>query len=152
MSTTPTFEPVELPSRYAKAYVMILTTAVAAVSAALAGGLSLDEVVSIAVLVLSTIGVYLVPLGSAGVQRYSKLLIAVLGTAGQAAVPLLMNGGTVDTSGWLLIFLAALGAVSVGITPNAPAQAEFVALRRVLAAKSRETFATGGPVDPDRGV
>lgn len=119
-SNTPTFEPVELPSRYAKAYVMILTTAVAAISAALAGGLSLDEVVSIGVLVLSTVGVYLVPLGSAGVQRYSKLIIAVLGTAGQAAVPLLMNGGTVDTSGWLLIILAALGAVSVGITPNSP--------------------------------
>lgn len=123
--TTPTLpEPVELPSRYAKAYVAIVTAVVAALSTALVGGLTPDELVGIAVLAAGAVGVYLVPLGSAGVQRYSKLVIAVIAAAGQAAVPLLMNGGVIDTSGWLLIILATLGAVSVGITPNAPSQAK----------------------------
>lgn len=134
--TSPTFEPVELPSRYAKAYVAIATALVAGLYAGLTDGLTLAEGLGVAVLGLSAILVELVPLASAGVARYSKAIIAVAAAVLQAIIPLVANGGEVGTSGWMLVFLAALGAVSVGITPNAPPAVSTLAYRSVGAAVS----------------
>lgn len=116
----PVFEPVELPSRYAKAYVAIITALVAGLYAGLTDGLTLAEGLGVGVLVLNAVLVELVPLAPSGVGHYSKAIIAVLAAAAQAVIPLVIDGGQISTSGWMLVLLAALGAVSVGITPNAP--------------------------------
>lgn len=115
---TTTFEPVELPSRYAKAIVAILTAAVGVLVTGLADSvLSAAELGGVGVAVLTAVGVYLVPNLPAGVGRYAKLAVAIVGTALQAAVPLLTEG-SITSTGWLLILLAALGAVGVNIVPN----------------------------------
>ena len=116
---TPTkFEPVELPGAYAKSFVAIATAVLAVVVTALTdNAVSLMELLGIFVAGVTAIGVYLVPNLPVGVGRYAKLAVAVVGTALQAAVPLATNG-EVSLTGWLLIALAALGAVSVGIVPN----------------------------------
>ena len=113
-----TFDPVELPSRYAKAIVAILTAAAAVLVTALSDNhVTLVEVLGIFVAVVTAIGVYLVPNLSSGVGRYAKAAVAIVGTGLQAAVPLATEGA-ITNSGWLLILLAVLGAVSVGIVPN----------------------------------
>lgn len=118
--TTPTFEPVELPSRYAKAFVAIAAAGLAVLVTALTDNVvTLVEVLGIAVALLTAVSVYLVPNLDAGASRYTKFGVAVLGTGLQAAVPLIVDG-RFPASAWLLVLLAALGAVSVGITPNAP--------------------------------
>ncbi|WP_460701735.1 hypothetical protein, partial [Myceligenerans halotolerans] len=104
--------------RYAKAIVAILTAALGVLVTALTDDVvTLVEVFGIAIALVSAVSVYLVPNLSDGVGRYAKAIVAVVGTALQAAVPLATEG-TITTSGWLLILLAALGAVSVGIVPN----------------------------------
>lgn len=112
------FEPVELPSRYAKAIVAIVTAAVGVLVTALTDDVvTLVEALGVAIAVVTAVGVYLVPNLSDGVGRYAKGIVAVVGTALQAAVPL-VSDGSIPMSGWLLILLSALGAVSVGIVPN----------------------------------
>lgn len=116
MSTS--FEPVELPSAYAKAIVAIAMAALTALVAALTDDqLTVVELVHVAVAVVTAVGVYLVPNLPSGVGRYAKALVAIAGTALQAAVPLLTEG-SIGVSGWLIVILAALSAVSVGIVPN----------------------------------
>lgn len=119
-----TFDPVELPSRYAKAIVAILTAAATVLVTALADSVvDLSEGLGVAVAIVNAVAVYLIPNLSAGVGRYAKLIVAVVGTAIQAAVPLVVDG-SISGSSWLLILLAALGAISVGIVPNAARRAE----------------------------
>lgn len=118
MTTPVEFEPVELPSRYAKAIVAILTAVVALLVSALTDGtVTLTEVLTIFTAGVTAIGVYLVPNLPSGVGQFAKASVAVVGTAIQAAIPLATDG-TITNSGWLLILLAVLGAVSVGIVPN----------------------------------
>ncbi|MBE1877304.1 hypothetical protein [Myceligenerans pegani] len=115
---TTKFDPVELPSRYAKAIVAIIAAALSVLVTALTDDVvTLAEVLGIAVAVVTAVSVYLVPNLPTGIGHYAKAIVAVAGTALQAAVPLAVEG-TIDVSGWLLILLAALGAVSVGIVPN----------------------------------
>lgn len=133
--TTPTFEPVELPSRYAKAFVAILTAVLAVLVTALTDNVvTLVEVIGISVAGVTAVGVYLVPNLDAGPGRHLKLIVAVIGTGLQAAGPLVLNDGAFPPSAWLLVLLAALGAVSVGITPNAPPVVSTLAYRGVGAA------------------
>ena len=114
------FDPVELPSRYAKAIVAILTAGLTVLAAALTDGVVvLDERFGIALAIVNAMAVYLVPNLAAGVGRYAKAIVAVVGTALQAALPLIING-TLPASSWLLVLIAALGALSVGIVPNQP--------------------------------
>lgn len=122
MTTTRTeFEPVELPSAYAKAIVAIGTAVLAVVVTALTDStVTLTELLGILVAGVTAVGVYLVPNLPSGVGRYAKASVAIVGTALQAAVPL-ATGGDITLTGWLLIVLAALGAVSVGIVPNTAA-------------------------------
>lgn len=116
----PSFEPVEVPSRYVKAFVAIATAVLAVLVTALTDNVvTVSEVLGISVAFLTAVGVYLIPNLEAGVGRWAKAIVAVVGTAVQAAVPLVDGGWT--TSSWLLVALAALGALTVGIAPNAPA-------------------------------
>jgi len=112
------FEPVELPSKYAKAIVAILTAGVSVVVTAM-GDNVLDgpELVGVAIAVLTAVGVYLVPNLSSGAAKYAKAIVAIVGTVLQAALPLLTEGD-ITATGWLLILLAALGALGVGVVPN----------------------------------
>lgn len=119
----PTFPPgaVELPSRYAKAIVAILTAVVALVVTALTDDvISSVEVLSIFAFVLNAVGVELAKNRETGVLRYAKALVAVFFLAVQAAIPLLTEG-EITTSGWLLILLAGLSAFATEKIPNAPA-------------------------------
>lgn len=118
MTTPVEFEPVELPSRYAKAIVAILAAVVALLVSALTDDhVTLTEVLTIFTAGVTAVGVYLVPNLPAGVGRFAKAAVAVVGTGIQAAIPL-ASDGAITNSGWLLILLAVLGAVSVGIVPN----------------------------------
>lgn len=113
-----TFDPVELPSKYAKAIVAILTAAATVLATAITDNfVTLDERLGIALAIVNAVAVYLVPNLSAGVGRYAKLIVALVGTGLQAALPLIVDG-TFPPSAWLLVLVAALGAVSVGIVPN----------------------------------
>src|SRR5687768_14088661 len=113
-----TFDPVELPSKYSKAIVAILTAALTVLAAALTDGVVvLDERFGIGLALANALAAYRVPNLPAGVGRYAKALVAVVGTALQAALPLIING-TLPASSWLLVLIAALGALSVGIVPN----------------------------------
>lgn len=113
-----TFDPVELPSKYAKAIVAILTAAATVLATAITDNfVTLDERLGIALAIVNAIAVYLVPNLNAGVGRYAKLIVALVGTGLQAALPLIVDG-TFPPSAWLLVLVAALGAVSVGIVPN----------------------------------
>lgn len=118
MTTPIEFEPVELPGRYAKALVAIGTAVLAVVVTALTDStVTLAELLGVSVTGVTAVGVYLVPNLPVGPGRYAKAGVAIVGTALQAAVPL-ATGGDITLTGWLLIALAALGAVSVGIVPN----------------------------------
>lgn len=113
-----TFDPVELPSKYSKAIVAILTAAATVLATAITDNfVTLDERFGIVLAIVNAIAVYLVPNLSAGVGRYAKLIVALVGTGLQAALPLIVDG-TFPPSAWLLVLVAALGAVSVGIVPN----------------------------------
>lgn len=113
-----TFDPVELPSKYAKAIVAIMTAAATVLATAITDNfVTMDERLGIALAIVNAIAVYLVPNLSAGVGRYAKLIVALVGTGLQAALPLIVDG-TFPPSAWLLVLVAALGAVSVGIVPN----------------------------------
>lgn len=123
--TETTFEPIELPSRYSKAIVAILTAAVTVLVAALTDGLvTTVETVNVAVAILTAVSVYLVPNLPAGIGQYAKLGVAILGTALQALVDVLATG-SLTSQGILVVLLAALGAVSVGIIPNTNATPEL---------------------------
>jgi hypothetical protein len=129
------FEPVELPSRYAKAIVAIVAAVVGVLVAALSDDVvTTYELVGIAIALVTAIGVYGVPNLPTGAGRYGKLFVAIVGTALQALAPLILEG-QVTTAGWLMVLLAALGAVGVGIVPN-------VGMRPLEAEEN--------PVDPKR--
>ena len=117
-TSSPQFEPVELPSRYAKAIVAILTAGATVLATALTDNfVTVDERFGIALAIVNAIAVYFVPNLSAGVGRYAKMIVAFVGTGLQALIPLL-DGGGIPATTWLLVLVAALGAVSVGIIPN----------------------------------
>lgn len=121
--TQPSFAPVELPSRYAKAIVAVLTAALSFLVTAITDNVvTLDERFGLALAIVTAVGVYLVPNFSAGVARYAKMLVAFAGTALQTLVPLIDGGSGITASTWLLVLVAALGAISVGIIPNATTQ------------------------------
>lgn len=113
------FDPIELPSRYAKSIVAILTAVITVIVAALGDGVvSTAELAQIGIAFLTAFGVYAVPnIQDQTVGAWAKALVAVLGTALQALIPFLLNG-EVTNAQWLMVFLAALGALAVGIVPN----------------------------------
>jgi hypothetical protein len=112
---------IELPSRYAKAIVAILTAVVGLVVAALTDNVvTTVEVLGMVAFVLNAIGVELVRNGASGAAKYAKAIVAAVFLAVQAAIPIVAEG-EITTSGWLLIILAGLNVFAVGTVPNAPA-------------------------------
>lgn len=119
-----TFDPVELPSHYAKAIVAILTAVVTVMVTALTDNtITTAEVVQAAIALVAAVGVYLVPNLAEGAARHAKLIVAVLGATLQA-VGVLLQGGDLTAQGAMVVLVAALGAVSVGIVPNSGYQPE----------------------------
>jgi len=115
---TPGFEPVELPSKYAKAIVAIVTAVLTVFATALIdGNVDTLELANIGVAFLTAFGVYAVPNFQQHVGAWLKLVVAFAGTALQALIPFLVEG-TVTPAQWLLVAIAALGALGVGIVPN----------------------------------
>lgn len=121
MSTvsTPVFEPIEIPSKYAKALVAIAIAVVGVLVVAQQDQVvNLSEWLGITAQFLFAVGVYLIPNLPAGLlARYAKMVVAILGTMVQAAIPLIVDG-RLTSSSLMLIVLAALNAAAVGITPN----------------------------------
>ena len=116
---TPTFDPVEIPAKYAKAIVAILTAVVTVLVTALADN-DLDDadLVNVGIAFLTAFAVYAVPnIHDQTIGAWAKLIVAFIGTALQALLPFLINGD-VTTQQWLLVMLSAIGALGVGIVPN----------------------------------
>lgn len=115
------FQPVELPSRYAKAIVATLTAVVAVLAAALTdGAVDTVELAHVGLALITALGVYWVPNAPEGLRHYAKAVVAIAGTALQALVPFLIEG-SVTPAQWLMVLLAGLGAIAVGIVPNTEA-------------------------------
>lgn len=115
---TPPFDPVELPSTYAKAVVGILTATLLVVATAVTDNRVEDfEIVGIALALVTAVGVYLIPNLASGVGHWAKMIVALLGTGLQALLPFVTDG-EVTLAAWLMVVVAALGAVGVGIVPN----------------------------------
>lgn len=114
------FEPVELPSKYLKALVAILTAVLAVVVIATQDNvITLVEILNIVAAFLTAVLVYALPnVKDQTVGAWTKAIVAVLGTAVQAAIPLVVDGH-ISGQSWLLILLQAIGALTVGIVPNA---------------------------------
>lgn len=131
--STPTeyvFEPVALPSAYAKAIVATLAAVITVLAAAITDNvITWVEAGNAGVALLTAVAVYWVPNLPSGVGRYAKAVVAVLGTALQALVPYLTEG-SVTPAQWALVVLAGLGALMVGVIPNetGPGDVELVAV------------------------
>lgn len=118
-SLPPTFDPVEIPTKYAKAIVAILFAVLTVFITALSDSV-LDPVdlVNVGIAFLSAILVYVVPnIQDQTVGTYAKVIIAFLGTALQAILPFVITGD-VTTQQWLIVLLSAIGALGVGVIPN----------------------------------
>lgn len=118
-SLAPGFEPVEIPAKYAKAIIAILTAVLTVLVAAMADNrVTQAELVSIAIAFLTAFAVYAIPNFDQNAKAYLKVIVAFVGTGLQALYPLISEG-TVSNQQWLIVFLAAIGALAVGIVPNA---------------------------------
>lgn len=122
--TTPTpapgFEPVELPSKYAKAIVAILTAVLTVFATAMIDNkVTSLELVNVGIAFLTAFGVYALPNFQQGTGAWIKLLVALAGTVLQAVAPFVAEGH-VTPAQWLLVAIAGLGALGVGIVPNTP--------------------------------
>lgn len=116
--TTPQFDPVELPSKYAKAIVAIITAVLTAFAGALVDNdFTSVDIVNTVIAFLTAFSVYAIPNLRAGVGAYAKMIVAFVGTGLQALVPFLMEG-ELQAAQVLVVVLAAMGALGVGIVPN----------------------------------
>jgi hypothetical protein len=104
-------------TRYTKAIVSILAAALVVLGAALTDNdVSTLELTNIGIAVVTAIGVYLVPNLPTGARRYAKGVVAFVGAGLAAVVTVLAEG--VTPSEWILVILAALGAIGVVVLPN----------------------------------
>lgn len=121
--TTPTpappFEPAPLPpGAFTKAVVGFATAVVTVLVTAFADSrVDAVDLVNIGIAVLTAVGVYWVPNMSEGWRVYAKALVAFGGTALQAIIPFLIDG-PLTTQQWMVVLLAALGALGVTGLPN----------------------------------
>lgn len=125
-----TFAPVEVPAKYAKAIIAIITAVLTVLTTALLDSrLDSTDLVNVGIAFLTAFGVYALPNFSQSTGAYIKVLVAFAGTALQALLPFLING-EVTTQQWLLVLLAAIGALGVGVVPNA--NPELIAAQAAL--------------------
>jgi hypothetical protein len=82
-------------------------------------GISVADDASIAVAVLTAVGVYLLP-NVPATLNWTKTAVAFLLAGAQAAVQVAANG-TITGAGWLTVGIAALGVLAVYAAPNRPA-------------------------------
>jgi hypothetical protein len=108
-------------SQYAKALASIVMAALVSLQTVVAGPITLQGGCTIAVAVLSAVGVYLVP-NLPGSLSWAKTAVAALLAGAQAAVQV-AGGGGLTTQGLVTIAIAALGVVSVYVVPNKAAPA-----------------------------
>jgi hypothetical protein len=102
----------------AKGLVSVVMALLVAVQPFVQGGFTVQADCSIAVAVLSAIGVYLVP-NLPGSLSWAKTAVAVLLAGAQAAVQVAAADG-ITPQGWITVLLAALGVVGVYVVPNRP--------------------------------
>jgi hypothetical protein len=101
---------------YAKALVAVLMAALISFQSLATDGVSVQDWASIAVAVLTAVGVYLIPNVPASLS-WAKTAVAMLLAGAQAAVQVTTAGG-ITGAGWLTIGIAAIGVVSVYVMPN----------------------------------
>lgn len=112
-------------STYAKAIVYIITAGLVVLGAALTDDVvSTSEWLNIGIAGVTAVGVYLVPNLGTGVQHYAKGIVAFVGAALAALASFLSDG--VTSAEWVLVALAALGAIGVVIVPNTPGRHEAI--------------------------
>lgn len=122
-------------AHYAKSIVQIVAAVLVVLVATLTDGrITPAEFVNIVLAVAAAVLVFWVPNLASGVARYWKAIIGWISAAGSALVLILAPGvgfGAVSLSDWLTVILAGLGALGIGIIPNAT---KFPALVQNIAA------------------
>lgn len=106
---------------FAKALVAVLMAALVSFQTLATDGVSVQDWASITVAVLTAVGVYLIPNVPASLS-WAKTVVAMLLAGAQAAVQVTVAGG-ITGPGWLTIAIAAIGVISVYVTPNKTAPA-----------------------------
>lgn len=112
-------------SKYSAALLHILLVVLAALSASLDKGLNLAAGVQLAILVVSSFGVYFLPLVKWKYAGALKVATAALAAALTALAPLVLQG-SITGSEWITVALAGLSVVGVALgvdarATNAPA-------------------------------
>lgn len=101
---------------YWKSVVAVVVAALVSVQTLGTDGVSAQDVASIAVAVLTAIGVYLLPNVPAALG-WAKTAVALLLAGAQAAVQV-SGDGVISGMEWLTVGIAALGVVSVYAAPK----------------------------------
>jgi hypothetical protein len=101
---------------FAKALVAVLMAALISFQSLATDGVSVQDWASIAVAVLTAVGVYVIPNVRSSLS-WAKTVVAMLLAGAQAAVQVTTEGG-ITGAGWLTIAIAAIGVVSVYAVPN----------------------------------
>lgn len=107
-------------SKYSAALLHILLVVLAALSAALDKGLNLAAGVQLAILVVSSFGVYFLPLVKWKYTGALKVADAAIAAALTALAPLILQG-SISGSEWITVALAGLSVVGVALGIDARA-------------------------------
>lgn len=114
-------------SKYSAALLHILLVVLAALSAALDKGLNLAAGVQLAILVVSSFGVYFLPLVQWKYAGILKVADAAVAAALTALAPLVLQG-SISGSEWITVALAGLSVVGVALGVDARATNEPAAV------------------------
>ncbi len=107
-------------SKYSAALLHILLVVLAALSASLDKGLNLAAGVQLAILVVSSFGVYFLPLVNWKYAGVLKVADAAVAAALTALAPLVLQG-SITGSEWITVALAGLSVVGVALGVDARA-------------------------------
>jgi hypothetical protein len=131
------FETVEIPSKYAKAIVAIITAGLVALIVAMEDDeVSSVELINVALALVTAFAVYQVT-----ERNWVKAIVAFIGVGLQALLPFAINGEVTDRQ-WLIVLVAAIGALGVGVVPNVR--------QRLAAVVNNNTTVNGGDLPPAR--
>ena len=114
------------PGEVAKALIYIALTALAILQTSLSGGVTLVEIIQIAVAVVGLIPVYLLAgtlvktLTAAGLAAAQALVLILVNVASIADVPL---------GSWIGVIIAAFAAIGIAVVPNSSPFATVTALQ-----------------------